>query len=837
VTQPRGAAVPVVWGNVPPRLKNFTGRADILIGLREGWNAPVTVLLPHALQGMGGVGKTALAAEYAYRYREDYDLVWWIPADQPALVRASLAGLADRLGLQSAMVGGIESAAAAVLDALRRGDPFERWLLVFDNADQPEDLNDIIPRGPGHVLVTSRNHRWQSVVETTTVDPFTREESKEFFTKRLPRGLRETEADRLAEELGDLPLALEQAGALQAETGMPVDEYLRLLHEHTAQIMSEGRSPEYPRSLTAGSALSVATLRHLLPEAVELLRCFAFFGPEPIPRDIFRRGRHTAETHVSELLADPIQLSRAIGELGRLALIKIDGRSVQVHRLIQALVRDELDPAAAAAYQHEVHLLLAAGAPANPDDQTQWPRFAELVGHVLAPATALPRCTDLLVRQFVLRIIRYLYSSGDRATCLLAAENFVAQWQMDSGPDNYEVLNAQLYLGSTLSGLGQIPAAYEVVETALRRVRDNFGDDNPLTLVLNSAFGASLRARGDFGAALTLDQELLSRYETVFGADHLQTLRALGNVALDYVLTSDYEQARELYERSFVRQSAAEPSAPATDVLTSWSGLALALRHRGNYAAARDVSEEAYDFGREKLGADHYLTVRATIDRSTALRKTGSADEDALEAALGAFEQCTALFGPDNPDTLAAAVSLGNIQGTIGRADQAMALMQSTAKRYEGVFGPDHPYRHCCAGNVAPFLSAADEIQRSREVNEAALAGLDARLTRRHRYSLAIAINLANDLAALGEIDAAGQLGADTLGRLSELLGESHPLSLCCAANLALDLRAGGAIEEADQLHAQTMLRYAASLGSDHPATVAAASGRRGQADFDPPPI
>jgi Tetratricopeptide repeat/NB-ARC domain len=837
VTQPRRTGAPDVWGNVPQRIKNFTGRADILAGLREGWDSRVTVLLPHALQGMGGVGKTALAVEYAHRYRTEYDLVWWIPADQPPLVRSSLAGLAERLGLQSAMGHGIELAAAAVLDALRRGDPYDRWLLIFDNADQPEDLNDIIPRGPGHVLVTSRNHRWQSVVETTTVDVFTREESKEFLVRRLPRGIDDTEADRLAEELGDLPLALEQAGALQAETGMPVDEYLRLLHEHTTQLMSEGRSPEYPRSMTAAWKLSVAALAQNIPQAVELLRCCSFFGPEPIPRDIFRRGHQAAGTHVSELLADPILLSRAIRELGRFALIRIDGRSIQVHRLIQALMRDELEPEAASAYQHDAHLLLAAGAPRDPDDQTLWPRFAELVAHALAPVTAFPHCTERSVRQFVLNIIRYLYVSGDRTTCLLAAEEFIAQWQEDSGPDNYEVLSAQRYRGSTLRELGQTPAAYEVVETAARRATEAFGELDPLTLALNGAFGASLRARGDFGAALTLDKEVLSRYVTEFGADDLQTLRALSNLALDCILTSDYDQARELYQRSYLLLRDAGRGTPATDVLTSWNGLALALRLGGNYAEARDVSEEAYDFGREMLGSDHYLTVRAAIDRSVALRKAGSNHEETLEVTLGVFERCTTLFGPDNPDTLAAAVSLGNIQRTIGQEDQAYKLTLSTAERYKRVFGPDHPYSHCCAGNLALLLRAADEIQRAREVNEAALAGLDARLTRQHHYSLAIATNLASDLAALGETGAARQLGEDTLGRLSELLGESHPLSLCCAANLALDLRADGAIEEADRLHAQTLSRYAATLGSDHPTAVGAADGLRGVADLDPPPI
>src|SRR5215204_1927017 len=175
--------------------------------------------------GLGGVGKTQLAVEYAYRHAWDYQVVWWIPADQPVLVRSALAALAPRLGLTGIAPERVEDAVRAVLESLRRGDPYSRWLLIFDNADQPETIRDLMPNGPGDVLVTSRNHRWQSLVDTVEVDVFTRRESLEFLKRRVPGG-DERGSGRLAEELGDLPLALEQAGALQAETGMSAAEYL-----------------------------------------------------------------------------------------------------------------------------------------------------------------------------------------------------------------------------------------------------------------------------------------------------------------------------------------------------------------------------------------------------------------------------------------------------------------------------------------------------------------------------------------------------------------------------------------------------------------------------------
>src|ERR1700678_354574 len=211
-------STPAIWGDVPMRNKNFTGRDDTLAKLRQGASSRGTAVLPEqdpenpqpqAVHGLGGVGKTAIAIEYAHRFSAEYDLVWWIPSDQLPSVRGSLAALAAKLRLELPPATGIDGAIAAVVEALRLGVPYSRWLLVFDNADQPEDIRQLIPDGPGDVLITSRNHRWQSVINTVPMDVFLRQESMDFLLKRVPRGLSEVDAGRLAAELGDLPLALE----------------------------------------------------------------------------------------------------------------------------------------------------------------------------------------------------------------------------------------------------------------------------------------------------------------------------------------------------------------------------------------------------------------------------------------------------------------------------------------------------------------------------------------------------------------------------------------------------------------------------------------------------
>jgi tetratricopeptide (TPR) repeat protein len=831
----QAAAVPAIWGGVPQRIKNFTGREEVLTQLRAAVSGDVTVVLPHALQGMGGVGKTALAIEYAHRHRADYDLVWWIPAEQPALVRASLAGLADRLMLPAAVGKGIEGAAAAALEALRLGDPYSRWLLVFDNADQPDDLNEIIPRGPGDVLITSRNPRWDVVAGKLEVDVFSRAESVEFLQKRLP-GISRAEADALAEELGDLPLALEQAGACQAETGMTVETYLKLLKGEVGKILGVGKPLEYPLSMTAAWRVSVGEMTKRLPQAVMLLRTCAFFGPEPIPLEVFQHGTRPAESQISELTADPIQLAQAVRELARFALVRIDRRAIIVHRLVQALLRDDLHVEHRERYRHDVHVILAASSPRDPDNSAVWPRYEELVAHVTSPVTDLPSCTKREVQAFALETVRYLYRSGAQESSRSLAERLIAQWTKEYGPDEPIVIDAERHRGNALRELGRYADAYAANKSTLDRSRRVLGDTNPLTLAMLNSFGADLRAHGDFAEARRQDEESLALHTEVFGPDRQQTLRVMNNLALDYGLNSDYETAREQHQRTYllIRDM---PTALTSEILNSWNGLARALRLCGNYTAARDVGEEALDFGREELNPEHFYTLRAAIDLSIALRRIATAFDDALDLAAETLSRCDTVLGAGNPDTLAAATSLTNIQRTPGRIDDALTLAQRTVEAYPGVYGPDHPYVHGCSANLALMRRVSGDPAGARSLNEIALAGLDGRLGRDHHYSLTVATNLASDLFELGDTAGSLALSKDTLTRLRKLLGHDHPMTLGCAANMVVDLRAAGSDEEAERLSEDTLSRLRVTLGERHPDTIVAAEGRRLDVDFDPPPI
>ncbi|MEU7740691.1 FxSxx-COOH system tetratricopeptide repeat protein [Nonomuraea sp. NPDC049158] len=837
-TWPTTGGFPTVW-NVPPRNRNFTGREALLSRLRSGIGEQVTAMVPHALHGLGGVGKTQMAIEYAYRFRDSYDVVWYIPADQPGLVRSTLARLAPQLGVAPATTTGIEEAANSVLEALRRGEPYSRWLLIFDNADEPEDLSEIVPPGPGHVLITSRNHRWESVVDTVAVDVFPRAESVEFFKKRMRRPIAEKDADQLAEALGDLPLALEQSAALQAETGMSADEYLRLLAERTTSLLSEGKPTEYPLSMTAAWGLSVTKLREHLPEAMELLRCCATFGPEPIPRAVFRPVEGPVRPEIAHLLADPIRLSKAISRLGKYALVRIDSgtageRTLQVHRLIQALLREELTSETRHEIQSEVHSLLVGAAPKGPDDPANWSVYEGLLAHVGPARVAVSRRED--VRDFALDVLTYLSASGNHQATQSHVETFLRQWTADSGPEDPHVLRAQRARGDLLRSLGRYNDAFELNSATLVTMRRTMGNEHRDTLALLNGLGADLRARGLFLDARDHDADSVRLHKSVLGDGHVLTLRAINNLAIDYGLTSDYRGSRALLDEALRTAQLPGQGVSRGTVLNLWTGLGRAVRQCGDYVEACDVGEDALAYGRELLDPDHPRILLTQKDLAIAQLRSGELD-DALELARDVHARYVRVYDLDHPGTLAAATSLSNCLRHNGHLEEALVLASDTMERNPNMYGAEHPYNYGCVSNVALLHRVLGRPQAARELNEQALEGLERRLGRDHHYALTVAINLASDLAALGDIKAACTLGKDTHHRLSRLLGDRHPTTLAAAANLAADLAAAGHQEESQALFEETMRLFAETLGPEHRDAQVAGEGRHLDCDFDPPPI
>ncbi|WP_311984621.1 FxSxx-COOH system tetratricopeptide repeat protein [Parafrankia sp. CH37] len=840
-----GRGVPTIWGGVPQRNKNFTGRESQLTELRRriaSDEGEVTAVLPHALQGLGGVGKTHLAIEYAYRYQAHYDLIWWIPADQPVLVRSTLASLAPRLGLSEGGLLRIDDSVAAVLEALRRGTPYRRWLLIFDNADQPELIRGLMPHGPGHVLVTSRNRRWQSIVDTIEVDVFDRRESLEFLHRRVP-GIAEVDANSLAEALGDLPLALEQAGALQFETGMDVREYLQLLKDASSKLLAENPPADYSRPVAAAWSLSVAQLREQAPFALELLRRCAFFGPEPISLEMLDRGKYTLDSDFGLSMQDRLMVSRAMRELGRYALARIDNsrKTVQVHRLVQMLIRDELLPEEQERMRDEVHALLVAADPGDSETQNR-AGFENLLPHIVP--SGVYASTAVRARQLIEHLIGYLYNAGDLTTALSEADRALDRWRADSGDRDPDVLVLQGIKANVLWALGRYREAYELRRGTLDAITEVLGADHEETLIILNGHGADLRARGEFRAALELDEDALPRHERVFGRDNAQTHHVVNNLALDCSLNSAYKRAFELDQDNLTNRRDMWGGDINPWVAASLAAVARDQRQEGHYLKARESAEYAYRVfeelvNRRELAVDHPFVLAQAKDLSVARRKAGFFRE-ALELAEQVYERYTSSrqFGNEHPDALAAAINLGNAQRVAGDPNEAAERIEKTVNRYRDIFGADHPYTYGCHLNLALVHRQLGRVDEAERLLKDALAGLEGRVGADHHFTLTCLANLATARSAQGLVAEALEIGEKALARFGELLGPDHPHALVCATNVALDLsQTAGREEEGRRLATETSQRYRRVLGPDHPDVQAGERGERLDFDFEPPPL
>lgn len=830
-----------VWGGVPPRNPNFTGREDLLRQLHERLEpGAMAAVLPQTLHGLGGVGKSQLAVEYAYRHRTDFDVIWWIPAELTVQIQSSLAELGQRL--EMGIPSEVNVAVDVVLDALKGSGRGGRhipvnWLLIFDNAEDPQNVLKYLPTGgPGRILVTSRNSQWLNLARPLEVDVFQREESVALLQRRGP-DLNDEDADRLAAALGDLPLAIEQAAAWRAETGMPADEYIQLLNEKQVEMLDLPGPLDYQKSVAAAWNLSLDKLGASNPAALRVLQVCAFFAPEAIRRSMFANARSVSvEPDLDRALHDRLRLSEVIRDINRYALARIDHRinSIQMHRLVQAVLVNQMTEDERTTMRHGAHLLLAANDPLTPDSAEHWAKYSQLYPHVVASHAI--DCDDSAVRELVYNMAQFLHFWGESKSSRTMSQQIYDRWLRRHGAENTETLKIGRWLGFMLWTAGAFEEAAEFNAELLEIHRRVIGDGHEDTLDAIGSVAGDRRAQGDFAGALELSRTIHQRCVERFGDNDPLTLNAAHNLAVSLRLSGLFTEAREWDEVTWQRKVDTFGTDHALSLITQ-VGLTLDTRELGDYVAASTVHDDIVARYQTVHGPLNPATLRAVMHQAGMRRKAGDL-VGAAEAADEAFEGLFSQYGPDHPDTIAAGLSQSINMRLKDDLEGACRLGRAVLERYRTVLGGDHPHTLAACTELAVSLRRFGDLEQARELDQRALDGFRTRVGEDHPSTVIALMNLASDTFALGQHQDAYEMDITTTEKATTLLGVDHPITLAAMANLAQDLRAVGREDEGKALQMEVHNGAVRKLGAENPAVPAFTNpGVRVSCDIDPMPL
>ncbi|WP_461121124.1 tetratricopeptide repeat protein [Saccharothrix stipae] len=549
VTVRAAPAVPVMeelpagsWvGRVPVVPGSFVGRTAELARLatavaRSGGRAVVV-----AVHGLGGVGKSTLAARFAESGAERYAPVWWITADAPAALDTGLADLAVALAPQTADL----TLEQRVELAVRWLASHEGWLLVLDNLTGPADAAGLLERvRTGTVVITSRQAGgWRGT--TVAVDVLPPAEAVELLTRIVGEqwpGADLADAARLCEELGRLPLAIEQAGAYLAQTRITPTAYLDLLRRYPDRMFTA--TAEGGDAQRTAARVWRVTLDRLAdtPLAGELLRRLAWYAPDDIPRTLIAGDEPEPD------------VVHALGRLAAYSMITLTADAVSVHRLVQAVTRtpDADDPHRqpddiTRACDTTVSLLVRAVAGADPGLPADWPAFQSVLPHGQALLDHTNRDTDDL-GVLANELSPYLLGQGDAATAIALFTRAMHGYGRLHGPDHPYTLAAQHNLGYAYRLAGDLERSVALNEATLADRERVSGHDHPETLRSRNNLAHAYQSLGDLERAVAMFEATLADRERVFGPDHPGTLTSRNNLAHAYKATGDLRRAIPLYE-------------------------------------------------------------------------------------------------------------------------------------------------------------------------------------------------------------------------------------------------------------------------------------------------
>jgi tetratricopeptide (TPR) repeat protein len=714
--------------NVPyARNPFFTGRERILEALRAALEKRGRA----ALSGLGGVGKTQTAAEYAYRHRKEYESVFWARAESRETLLSSFVSIATLLNLP-------ESAAKeqqAAIGAVRRWlEANSGWLLVLDNADDVALAREFIPDdAQGHILLTTRAQATSVVADRVEIEEMEQEEGALFLLRRAGIMAKDQPltaasaadrklAEQISKELGGLPLALDQGGAFIEETPSSLAEYLEFYRWEGGKLRAErGGLGDHP-SVTITLSLAFSKVAGASAAAADLIRLCAFLAADAIPEEIFTEGAAELGENLATVATSPFAFAQVLQKAGLFSLIDRNphNKTLDVHRLVQAVVKDGMEKAEERRWAERAVRAVNRAFPGV--EFSAWPKCERLLPHAqacAAPAEEFGFEFDEVARLFN-QAGFYLSERARYAEAEPLFRQALAVWEKALGKEHPNVATSLNNLAELYRAQGKYAEAEPLYQRSLAIDEKALGPEHPgVALDLNNVAGL-YSAEGKYVDAEPLYQRSLAIDEKAFGPEHPGTATGLNNLAELYRLQGRYPEAEPLYRRALmIREKVLGPEHPA--VATGLNNLAVLYKTEGKYAQAESLHERALAIREKALGPDH-PSVATSLNNLAELYRAQEKYAEAEPLYRRALVMLEKALGPEHPSVAASLNNLAVLYDSQGKYAEAEPLYHRALAIDEKALGPEHPDFATDLENYAALLRQTGRPSQAAQMEARAKA-------------------------------------------------------------------------------------------------------------------
>jgi tetratricopeptide (TPR) repeat protein len=716
--------------NVPYRRNPFfTGRDKPLKDLRRALSKRSRAALTQlaAIAGLGGIGKTQTAVEYAYRHRDDYKAVFWVRAESESSTTSGFLEVAGMLNLAT------KDAQESVQAVIRWLGSNAGWLLIFDNADELEQLKPWVPTDPkGHILITSRAQVFHGLAQPVRLEVLAPDKALEFLLKRTEREAsddREKEAAaQLAKELGYLPLALEQAGAFISENGSQFGSYLASYRKQRLELLNRSKpiAGDYKESVATTWLMNFSEIEAANPASADLLRFSAFLDPDSIPLTLIIQAREQLGSLLSTALAgadqDRLLLDTLLQPLRSYSLVRRDpgSESYSVHRMVQEAVKSRMDEPEQRAWAERAVIAAHESFP-DPTSYVDWPLCELLLPHAAAAARLIDDWTfeSSQAARLMNQVGVYNVERGRYAEAEPLYKRALGIKAKALSPDHPSVATTL----NNLAVLYDVQGRYEEEEPLCQRalgIREKaLGPDHPSVATSLNNLASLYEHQSRYSKAEPLHKRALGIWQKALGPDHPDVAKSLNNIAGLYRIQGRYEEAEPMYQRALgIREKALGPDHP--DVANSLNNLAALCRVQGRYEEAEPLYGRSLRIREKALGPGH-PDVAQTLNNLALLYRVQGRYEEAEPLYGRSLRIREKALGPGHPDVAASLNNLAALHFFQGRYEKAEPLYDQALRMLEKALGPDHPDVATNLNNLAELYRVQGRYQEAEPLYKRAL--------------------------------------------------------------------------------------------------------------------